>query len=263
VRTRYGGLPLTTAHFQNTVTPHDIAYLVKHIRSIIPTAPLLAAGFSLGSNSLVRYLAEYRNDTHLAGAMSFGNPYDLNAQLQSAAKRTPLMQRLYGIPERRAVRFLARTVHRNADLFAAAGVDVAAASASTNLFDFAERCTCKLGGFPSVRAYYEQASCLPVLDQVVTPLVCVSALDDPVCAPDTVLPQVRATAARSSSVVLVETKKGGHLAWLESIRGDTWLTRAVTDFGAALLEHARERTPLASSEPLRAAAAHVMSASRL
>ena len=50
--------------------------VVRHIHKKFPESTLLAIGFSLGANILVRYLAE-EEGTPVKAAVSIGNPFDL------------------------------------------------------------------------------------------------------------------------------------------------------------------------------------------
>ena len=55
----------------------DIRHALKHIAARLPGAPLVAVGYSLGSNILVKYLGEEGDRTPVIGAASLGNPFDL------------------------------------------------------------------------------------------------------------------------------------------------------------------------------------------
>ena len=214
VHCSYGGLPLTSAHLHNTCAVRDVAALVAAVARRRPHDPLFAAGFSLGSNTLARYLGEVGDDaTPLQGALSFGNPYDLLGQLRAAEARSRLQRWFWGISKRRAVNFLVRTVTRHPHVFAShPAVDIGALSRCRSLREFADRCTRVISGHSSVDEYYAAASCLHVLHAVRVPLICVSARDDPVCVGRVTERQVRAAAAASAYVVAVETHAGGHLA---------------------------------------------------
>jgi predicted alpha/beta-fold hydrolase len=131
-------------------------------------------------------------------------------------------------------------VRRHAPLFSAAGVDVPHVLRAASLREFADRCTRVLAGRASVEEYYSESSCLPLLQHIRVPCVCVSARDDPICDAATVCGDVRAAARASAYLVAVETHEGGHLAWMEGFGGASWLPRACGELADALLEHSRE-----------------------
>lgn len=55
----------------------DLRLAVKHIRTTLPGAKLMGAGFSMGSNILMNYMAEESDQCEFLGAMSVSNPFDM------------------------------------------------------------------------------------------------------------------------------------------------------------------------------------------
>ena len=58
-------------------SPHSCLQAVRAIKARLPHAPLMAVGFSLGSNILVKYIGEEGERIPLVGAVSVANPFDL------------------------------------------------------------------------------------------------------------------------------------------------------------------------------------------
>eukprot|EP01103_Thecamoeba_quadrilineata_P011419 TRINITY_DN2720_c0_g1_i1.p1 TRINITY_DN2720_c0_g1~~TRINITY_DN2720_c0_g1_i1.p1 ORF type:complete len:113 (+),score=13.86 TRINITY_DN2720_c0_g1_i1:829-1167(+) len=78
--------------------------------------------------------------------------------------------------------------------------------------------TIKMFGYNSTEEYYKDASCLRLIDRIHTPLLCINAIDDPFVDPDAFPTFTNGKFAKgphaSSSVILMSTKYGGHVAWL-------------------------------------------------
>ena len=68
---------LRTPQLYSAGYTEDIRRVVKTIAARYPKAPLMAVGYSLGANILVKYLAEEGARTPLLAAASIGNPWDL------------------------------------------------------------------------------------------------------------------------------------------------------------------------------------------
>ena len=73
-----GGLPLTSRRGYSAADTPDLAEALAAIKERFPSAPIVAAGFSLGANLLVKYLGEQgSNEKFLTAAASISNPFTL------------------------------------------------------------------------------------------------------------------------------------------------------------------------------------------
>ena len=98
--------------------------------------------------------------------------------------------------------------------------------ASKTVREIDRELTCKTFDYPSVRAYYEDASCNQRLKDVCIPLMLVSALDDPIC-PSSCIPYNE--VLKNENLILVTTRHGGHIGWCEQGEGlrSSWIERVV------------------------------------
>ena len=71
--------PLTTAQLFCSAYTDDLRFVLHQLREQFDFAreAFIGAGFSMGSNVLVKYLGEDGSRTPLTGAISIGNPFDL------------------------------------------------------------------------------------------------------------------------------------------------------------------------------------------
>ncbi|KAL3350048.1 hypothetical protein AABB24_022866 [Solanum stoloniferum] len=98
--------------------------------------------------------------------------------------------------------------------------------------DYDKHVVCVLGNFETVDTYYRTVSCSSYIGKVGVPLLCISALDDPVCTRETI-PWDECRA--NKNVVLATTQHGGHLGYLEGMTAKSlWWVRAVDEFLCAL-----------------------------
>lgn len=78
------GIPLTSPRPQDYTDAAkwpsgDMSFVLKHIQARYPHAPIVAAGYSLGSNYLTMHLGSAGYDSPILAGVSIGNPYDLVA----------------------------------------------------------------------------------------------------------------------------------------------------------------------------------------
>src|SRR5260370_35182891 len=102
---------------------------------------------------------------------------------------------------------------------AAARIDVARPRKARTFRECDDAANAPLHGFAGADDYYARASSLSYLQAVSTPLICVSAEDDPFLPPEAL---ERARAAASPAVEFVTPPRGGHIGF---IGGPPWKPR--------------------------------------
>ncbi|KAF2319945.1 hypothetical protein GH714_020809 [Hevea brasiliensis] len=141
-----GGMSITSDCFYNAGWTEDVVEFIDHIHREYPEAPLYAVGTSIGANILVKYLGEQ------------GLLFLLLVLLLSALLGTfwhhSILSRL---------------------------IEWDSVKLSRSVRDFDKHATRVLAKFETVDTYYRRSSCVNLVGNVSLPLLCVSALDDPVC----------------------------------------------------------------------------------
>lgn len=185
----------------------DFAFFAGVIAKREPDATLYATGVSLGGNVLLKWLGDHPDQDLVSGAVALSVPYDLRAGATHLEKG---LGRLYAAS---FVRTLSTKAERVARLFPdeAKGVDVAGLRKATTFREIDDYATAPLHGFRDAEDYWQRCSSLRVIGHIATPTLCVSASDDPFLPP-AVLDQV--AAAKSESVELVRTERGGHIGFV-------------------------------------------------
>ncbi|OAP14601.1 hypothetical protein AXX17_AT1G35250 [Arabidopsis thaliana] len=80
----------------------------------------------------------------------------------------------------------------------------------------------------TVDTYYRKSSSTQYVGNVAVPLLCISALDDPLCTKEAI-PWDECRA--NKNIVLATTNHGGHLAFFEGLTGSSlWWVRATNEF---------------------------------
>ncbi|GAB4861422.1 hypothetical protein Ancab_036625, partial [Ancistrocladus abbreviatus] len=102
------------------------------------------------------------------------------------------------------------------------------ASASHSIQDFDNHATCLVGKYETVDTYYRRCSSANFVGNVSVPLLCISALDDPLCTREAIAWD---ECRLNKNIVLATTQHGGHLAFFEGITASgLWWVRAVIEF---------------------------------
>jgi predicted alpha/beta-fold hydrolase len=166
---------------------------------------LFAAGFSLGASVLLNFLARDASASKLDAAAAVSAPYDLALGAHFLDSGTVVTKRYLAhfLPAMKA-RALAKAPRFPGEF------DVQAIAAVTRIRDFDHVVTAPQFGFRSAEHYYEHCSAGPLLRQVKTRTLLLSALDDALAPP--VLP---ADAAENPALDVLMTERGGHVGFVE------------------------------------------------
>ncbi|HEX2115106.1 MAG TPA: alpha/beta fold hydrolase [Alphaproteobacteria bacterium] len=162
---------------------------------------IVAVGYSLGGNMLLKYLGEQGANGPVRAAASISAPIDLAAA--SLCLRRP-RNRLYHS-------WLLRRMQEEAlagDGFSAAERDTVRAVRS--VYDFDDRVVAPRNGFASADDYYTRCSAFPFVSSIGVPTLVVHALDDP-WIPSVTYQQVDWEA--NSHLVPLLPAQGGHVGF--------------------------------------------------
>lgn len=189
----------------------DLDFVVRRLVAAHPTQPLVAAGFSLGGNVLLKWLGEQGETapSQLVAAAAVSVPFDLERGSRHIERG---FARIYGRHFLRTLRAKARAKLRGfPDLF-----DRSALERARTLFDFDDAVTAPVHGFLGASDYYSRSSSLRFLSRIRRPTLLLSARDDPFLPRD-VLDSV-ADVSRSNPNLHVEFHElGGHVGFVSGL----------------------------------------------
>jgi predicted alpha/beta-fold hydrolase len=147
------GLKLTTPLGYSAGATSDIHLAILHVHRLRPHAPIYAAGYSVGSNILLKYLGEQGKSTIVRAALSIGNPFNLSKSSETLGSNPfysyalcKLLKRYYAT-HRETFLQLPHFVKHDSDL-----------QNVKHLRDFDSICTAFLFQFDSVDHYYTESS---------------------------------------------------------------------------------------------------------
>ncbi|KAH7524926.1 hypothetical protein FEM48_Zijuj06G0171100 [Ziziphus jujuba var. spinosa] len=239
-----GGVSITSDCFYNAGWTEDTRVIINHLHDEYPKAPLFLVGTSIGANILVKYLGEDGDDIPIAAAVAVCSPWDLLIGDRFICRR--LVQKLYD-------RALTIGLQGYAQLHEPRYTRLAnweGIKKSRSIRDFDHHATCLVGKFETVDTYYRHCSSTNYVGNVSVPLLCISALDDPVCTREAI-PWDECRA--NKNIVLATVKHGGHLAFFEGITAaGLWWVRAVDEFCRVMHSsqymHVKKKNPIAQSK---------------
>jgi hypothetical protein len=182
----------------------DVDLVIRWLQERMPGMRLGAVGFSLGANTLLKYLGEKGSDTAVRAAAVVSPPFDLARVSDSFEK---------GEGRRYAARFLRDLqgkalvhVRRNGN-----SVDVHRIMNATSMRDFDDAFTAPLHGFRDAAEYYAMNSSINYVKDIRVNTLVMRAMDDPFFAND--IPH--AALAGNEYIFPALTPYGGHVAFAE------------------------------------------------
>lgn len=219
-----GGIPNKLPRAYHSGDSDDPRWLLGEFRTQFPNTPLIAVGYSLGGNVLLKMLGEDGQGSPLTAAVAVSAPLDLHAcsrRINSGLSR--VYQRHLLACLRRSLRLKASDPYLAAAL---PNLDDGAYFANFRHFDNAF--TAPLHGFRDVDDYYTRASSKPLLKDIRVPTLIINAVDDPFICPSA-LP---AKAEVSADVQLQISEKGGHVGFISGSlwRPTYWLESRIPEF---------------------------------
>ena len=182
----------------------DIRFFLESLRSGGHDGPMVAVGFSLGGNVLLKYLGENGVSTPLDGAVAACVPLDLHDSARELSKGFSKVYQYYLVEK------MKRAIRRKFNEYTAA-FDWRRTMAARTFAEFDDAVTAPLHGFSGKDEYYDRCSSIRFLREIQIPTLIINALDDPFMSP-AALP----TAEQMSDTVTLEiSRHGGHIGFID------------------------------------------------
>ena len=195
---------------------NDLRHFLNNIQRDRESAgnpgPIVAVGYSLGGNVLLKYLGESKDETPLKAATAVCVPLDLHECAE--ALNTGFSKRY----QTHLLKRMKTSVERKFDRHTAA-FDWNRAMAATTFAEFDDAVTAPLHGFTGKQDYYDRCSSVHFLHSIDRPTLIINALDDPFMTR-----KVVPTADKLSVDVTLEVAEhGGHVGFISG--GSPWRPR--------------------------------------
>jgi hypothetical protein len=190
----------------------DVRFFLEYLRKNGQRGPLMAAGYSLGGNVLLKYLGESGDDTPLAAAAAVSVPFNLHLSSEALTRGFSKIYQVFLL--KRMKQAVARKFNPDTAAF-----DWRKAMQARTFAEFDDAVTAPLHGFQDKDDYYDRCSAGPFLGRIERPTLIINALDDPFMTPD-IIPD---DDALSEHVTLEISEKGGHVGFIDG--GTPWQPR--------------------------------------
>lgn len=206
-----GGIPNRLPRAYHSGDSEDPRWLAGELKRQLPNTPIMAVGYSLGGNVLLKWLGEDGQGSPLSAAVAVSAPMDLHA---CSRRIDSGLSRVYQRHLLRCLRVSLQQKAADPNLAAAMpGLDVEAHFSNFRQFDNAF--TAPLHGFRDVDDYYTRASSKPLLRNIRVPTLIIHAVDDPFICPSA----IPSESEISPSVDLEVSDRGGHVGF---VGGSLW-----------------------------------------
>ena len=200
----------------------DIKYIIKLLRQRLPDTVMVAVGYSLGGNALLKYLGETSHHSQLDAAVAVSVPFDLDNAAWTLRKSG------YGIYQNYLLKQLKATILNKRSLLDSV-IDIKAAIKSANFHEFDHLVTAQLHGFTDVDDYYAQSSSNQYIPAIQTPTLIFHAQDDPFLDKSA----IPSTKTMPSAVEFSLNRHGGHVGFID--QQGYWLERRIPVFLKAFI----------------------------
>jgi hypothetical protein len=187
----------------------DVGAVVEHFAAERNLNRVALVGYSMGGNLVLKLAGEWGNHPPLVAVASVSAA--MNLAPSSAALHSGL-NRLY---EEWFLRGLRERYKKKAQLFPEIYEPDVGPIRSVREFD--EKIVAPYCGFADADDYYDRASAGKVVAGIRVPTLILHAVDDPFIR---LLPETRELLRANPAVTLVETKNGGHCAFLSDAQGE-------------------------------------------
>lgn len=220
----------------------DFRWFCRQLRRREPRVPLVAVGWSLGANVVLKALGEDGAASPLDGAVAISAPFDLELCAEHLRSNAWFYQSMLLRSLKR------RLLGKHRQLLLSQRADLQLALAAPDFFHFGDAYTAPVNGFADVRDYCRRTACGRYLRDIRRPAVVIQAMDDPVLGAAC----ISAPCPASRHVDLRLFQHGGHAGFVTTAPNGApqlWLERAVPE---ALAGMARLRRPASPRRSPRA-----------
>jgi predicted alpha/beta-fold hydrolase len=223
-----GGTDLLTPTLYHSGLSGDLAAVVNHFAKRFDLRRVGLVGYSMGGNLALKMAGEWGSRFPLCGVAAVCPAIDLAAG--SDALHEPV-NRMY---EWHFLRGLMRRFHRKVALFPDR-YEPWSVGPVRSLREFDDKIVARYLNFRDADDYYYRSSSARVVDRIKVPTLILQAQDDPFIR---LTPETREKLAANSSIRFVETRHGGHCAYLSRDKGEDihWAEATVIRFLGSLPE---------------------------
>lgn len=206
--------------FYHSGATSDYRVFTDELNRRYPDRDIMAVGFSLGGNALVKFLAECGNCSSISRAVVVSPPFDLRAGSLN------MQQGFNRIYELNFLQTLKDKLERKKTQFP----ELPDFTGDT-LYDFDDQVTAPVHGFRDADHYYKECSSRQFYPEIKIPLLIIHSREDTLC-PLEYAPF--STIKENRYIDTLFTEKGGHVGFIDAA-GD-WLSETVCSYLTAEMD---------------------------
>jgi len=228
-----GGMDHVAPTLYNSGLSGDVAAVVRNVLENDKVSRFALIGFSMGGNLVLKLAGEWGSD----GPPQFQAVAAVCPAIDLAASADALHRPANRIYEYYFLLQLFRRLRLKARLFPER-FDVARLRGISSLRMFDDRITAHYCGFAGADDYYARSAAANVVDRIAVPALIIHAANDPFIR---ITPETLRRIVANPNITYVETKDGGHCAFLGASNGEgtgrrahdeRWAEREVVEFVA-------------------------------
>jgi predicted alpha/beta-fold hydrolase len=223
-----GGSEALTPTLYHSGRSADVAAVVRHFTRRFGLQRVALVGYSMGGNLVLKLAGEWGASPPLVAVATVCPAIDL------AAGADALHEPANRIYELHFLRGLMGRIRRKAALFPNV-YQLAGIGPIRSIRQFDQKIVARYCDFRDADDYYYRAAAARVIDHVAVPTLILCAQDDPFIR---FFPETRARILANPHITFVETRHGGHCAFVgrRSTDGINWAEAAVVRFLHAVVE---------------------------
>jgi predicted alpha/beta-fold hydrolase len=206
-----GGTDALTPTLYHSGLSDDVGAVIRHYAAQFKLERVALAGYSMGGNLVLKLAGEWGGQPPLCAVAAVCPAIDLAPgadALHEPLNRAYEWNFLLGLRARYA---------RKRELFPTTYVPAAEIGELRSIREFDHKIVSRYCGFRDADDYYYRAASARVVDRIAVPAFILHAQDDPFIR---LLPETRAKLLANPHITFVETRHGGHCAYLSRDPGN-------------------------------------------
>jgi hypothetical protein len=218
-----GGTETLTPTLYHSGLSGDVGVVVRYYAERFGLERVALAGYSMGGNLVLKLAGEWGNRKPLCAVAAVCPSIDLAPGADALHEG---FNRLY---EWRFLRGLLARYKRKEKLFPGIYASRKSIGPVRSIREFDDKILARYWGFRDADDYYDRAAAARVVDRIAVPALILHAQDDPFIR---LLPETRARLLANPHVTFIETRHGGHCAYLSRDPGNEvhWAEATVMRF---------------------------------
>jgi predicted alpha/beta-fold hydrolase len=218
-----GGTEMLAPTLYHSGLSSDVGVVVRHYAKQFGLERVALAGYSMGGNLVLKLAGEWGNQPPLCAVAAVCPSIDM------AVGADALHEGLNRLYEWNFLRGLLARYKRKAKLYPGLYASRKSIGPVRSIREFDDKIVARYWDFRDADDYYDRAAAARVVDRIAVPTLMLHAQDDPFIR---LTPETRARLRANPHVTFIETRHGGHCAYLSRDPGNEihWAEATVMRF---------------------------------